>query len=81
MAEMWTRMEKVYGDVDLNIITIKSNLEGLTPKANQDHKRILEVFEAVETAVNQLRTLDALQYLQDDLGLMNKLIMKLPAAT
>jgi len=81
MAEMWTRMEKVYGDVDLNIITIKSNLEGLAPMANQDHKRILEVFEAVETAVNQLRTLDALQYLQDDLGLMNKLIMKLPVAT
>jgi len=27
MAELWTRLEKMYGDMDLNIITIKNNLE------------------------------------------------------
>ena len=50
MTEMWTRMEKDYGDTDLNIITVKSNLEGFTPKSSQDFKRIMEVFEAIETA-------------------------------
>ena len=81
MTEMWARMEKIYGDVDLNIITIKSNLENLTPKATQEHKRIVEIFEAVEIAVTQLQNLDALHYLLDVLGLINKLILKLPFNT
>ena len=78
MLEIWTRLERVYGDTDLNIITVKSNLENFTPKSSQDHKRILEVFETIETAVTQLRNLDALKYLQDDFGLMSKLVLKLP---
>ena len=80
MAEMWRRLEKVYGDTDLNIITVKTNLENFVPKASQDYKRILEVYEAIETAVTQLQNLNALQYLKDDFGLMSKLILKLPAA-
>ena len=51
MTEMWRRLEKVYGDTELNIITVKTNLENLTPKSSQDFKRILEVYEAIETAV------------------------------
>ena len=78
MKEIWTRLEKVYGDTDLNILTVKSNLENLMPKSMQNYKRVLEVFEAVETATTQLKNLDALNYLQEDFGLMNKLIMKLP---
>ena len=66
MKEVWERLERVYGDVDLNIITIKSNLESMVPKSVQDHKRIQEVYEAVEVAVTQLKNLDALQYLKDD---------------
>ena len=80
MDEMWRRLEKVYGDVDLNIITIKTSLENFTPKSTVDHKRILEVYEAIETAVTQLTNLDALQYLKDDFALMSKLVMKLPVA-
>ena len=80
MAEMWRRMEKIYGDTDLNIITVKTNLENFTPKANQDYKRIMEVYEAVETAVTQLTNLNAVQYLKDDFGLMSKLVLKLPTA-
>ena len=80
MEEMWKRLEKVYGDKDLNIITVKTNLENFTSKATKDHKKILEVYEAIESAVTQLQNLDALHYLKDDFGLMNQLIMKLPAA-
>ena len=80
MAEIWRRLEKVYGDKELNIITVKTNLENFIPKATQDHKRILEVFETIETAVTQLGNLGALQYLKDDFGLMSKLVMKLPSA-
>ena len=79
MAEMWTRLEKIYGDVDLNIITIKNNLESLAPEANVDYKRIMEVYEAIEVAVTQLTHLEALHCLREDIGLMNKLIKKLPA--
>ena len=51
MDEMWRRLEKVYGDKDLNIITVKTNLEKFVPKSNVDHKKILEVYEAIESAV------------------------------
>ena len=47
-------------------------------KAQQDYKKIMEVYEAVETAVTQLRNLRALDYLKQDFGLMNKIVMKLP---
>ena len=68
MAEMWRRLEKIYGDTDLNIITVKTNLENFAPKATQDYRRIMEVYEAVEIAVTQLDNLNAAQYLKDDLG-------------
>ena len=80
MEEMWRRLEKVYGDTELNIITVKTNLENFSPKATSEHKRIMEVFAAIESAVTQLQNLDALQYLNDDFGLMSKLVLKLPLA-
>ena len=79
MSEVWERLERVYGDTELNIVTVKSNLEGFTPKAVLDYKKIQEVYEAVESAVAQLNSLNALQYLKEDFGLMNKLVLKLPA--
>ena len=78
MEEMWTRLERVYGDKELNIITVKTNLENFAPKAGLEHKRIQEVFEAIETASTQLKNLGALQYIKDDFSLLNKLVMKLP---
>ena len=78
MEEIWRRLEKVYGDTQLNILTIKSNLENLVPKAAENYKRVLEVFEAVETAVTQLNNLEALHYVRDNFGLISKLVMKLP---
>ena len=79
MEEIWKRLEKVYGDTQLNILTVKANLENLAPKATENYKRVLEVFEAVETAVTQLTNLDALQYIMEDFGLMSKIILKLPS--
>ena len=79
MAEIWRRLEKVYGDTQLNILTVKANLENLMPKATENYKRVLEVFEAVETAVTQLTNLDALQYIKEDFGLMSKILLKLPS--
>ena len=78
MAEIWKRLEKVYGDTKLNILTVKQNLEGFAPKSTENCKRVLEVFEAIETAVTQLNNLGALQYIKSDFGLMAKLIAKLP---
>ena len=80
LKDAWERLEDIYGNKDLNVLTVKSNLESLVPKAVQDHKRIMEIFEAVETAKGQLENLDSLHYLKDDLGLMNKLVLKLPQA-
>ena len=36
MEEIWKRLEKVYGDTQLNILTVKANLENLTPKATEN---------------------------------------------
>ena len=51
MTEIWKRLEKVYGDTKLNILTVKQTLEGFVPKATENYKRVLEIFEAVEKAV------------------------------
>ena len=53
-------------------------MESFTPKASESSKRVLEVFEAVETAVTQLTNLDALRYIKEDFGLMAKIVNKLP---
>ena len=78
MAEIWKRLEKIYGDTQLNILTVKNNLENLIPKAVENYKRVMEIFEAVETAATQLSNLEALHYVKDDFGLISKLILKLP---
>ena len=79
MVEVWKRMEKVYGDTQLNILTVKANVENLRPKATESYERVLEVYEAVETAVTQLTNLNALQYIREDFGLMSKILLKLPS--
>ena len=56
-----------------------SILESFVSKAAQDHKRILEVYEAIETAAaTKLQNLGTLHYLQVDFSLVNKIVMKLP---
>ena len=78
MDEVWKKLERVYGDTELNIVTVKSNLESLVPKVVVDHERIQEVYEAVGSSIAQLEHLNALQYLKDDFRLMNMIVLKLP---
>ena len=68
------------GDVELNIIAVISNRENFAPKTSLDHKRIIEVYECIQSAVTQLTNLGSLQYLKDYIGLMSKLVMKLQSA-
>ena len=67
-------------DTELNIITVKTNLENFVRKAKQEFRKILEVFETIEAAITQLKNLGALQYLKDDFGLMSKFVLQLPVA-
>ena len=80
MKEIWERLERIYEDKELNIVTVKSNLEAFKPRNAPDHQRIQDVFEAVEKAVTQLKNLEALNYLKDDFSLINKIVLKLPEA-
>jgi hypothetical protein len=77
MGEAWRRLEDVYGNLQLNIITVKTNLESFMPKAVERYKKIREVYEAVEKAVTQLSNLGALHYLKEDFSLMNRIVLKL----
>ena len=59
LTKMWQRLERIYGDTGSNIITVKSHFENFTSMPGPDHKRIQDVFKAIETTVTQLRNLDA----------------------
>ena len=60
---------------------MKSNLEKFTPSATQDHKRVMDVFEAVERSVTQLTRLGSADHIKGDLSLIHKLVSKLPRIT
>ena len=77
MGEAWKRLEDVHGNLQLNIITVKTNLETFMPKAVERYKKVQEVYEAVEKAVTQLSNLGALHYLKEDFSLMNRIVLKL----
>ena len=81
LAEAWERLERTYGNVQLNIITVKGNLEKFHPSSNQDHKKVMEVFEAVERSVTQLTRLGSADHIKGDLSLIHKLVSKLPKIT
>ena len=81
MREAWERLERTYGNIQLNIITVKGNLEKYHSSASQDHRKVMDVFEAVERAVTQLSRLGAGDHIKSDLGLIHKLISKLPKVT
>ena len=81
LADAWERLERTYGNVQLNIITVKGNLEKFQSNASQDHRRVMDVFEAVERAVTQLTRLGSVEHVKGDLGLIHKLVSKLPKVT
>ena len=78
LAEAWERLERTYGNVQLNIITVKGNLERYVPSSGQDHKKVIDVFEAVERSITQLTRLGSADHIKGDLSLIHKLVSKLP---
>ena len=78
MKDLWARLDAVYGNIELNVLTIKSKLEGLHLKASLDHEKMIELYHAVEYAVTHLVNIGALDYLHEDFRLINRLVMKLP---
>ena len=76
MTKVWERLKRLYGNTELILVTVKSNLEGFIPIAVLNYKKIQEVYEAVESTVTQLKSLNELQYLKEDFGLINKFPVK-----
>ena len=84
LSECWSRLERVYGDRRLNIITIKKNLLQFKPNSKQDYARIIELYEVIERGITQLSVLStpgepsARNLLTDDFELNNRLVSKFP---
>ena len=78
MSELWNRLDSIYGDKTLNITSIKSKLESLALESTLEHDQVIEVYQAVERAVTQLESIGAVEYMNNDLALINNLLMKLP---
>ena len=57
------RLEREYGDRDLNILTVQKRLDSFCPKAKESHAKIEELCHEVERAGNLLRGMGAEQEL------------------
>ena len=78
MTECWKRLEKTYGDRNLNIITVKHNLRGYQPRGAQRWEKAIDLHEFIEKAMTQLQVLDAVSSLSYDFELIAVLVSKLP---
>ena len=67
----------MYGDRQINIVTVKNNLKGFQPEGNQRWEKVIELFVQVEKCVDQLRVMNAEVSLADDFELMSVLFGKL----
>ena len=74
------RLEREYGDRDLNILTVQKRLDSFCPKAKENHAKVEELCHEVERAANLLRGMGAEQELVRERGLVGRLVSKLPAA-
>ena len=78
MTECWKRLEKTYGDRNLNIVTVKHNLRGYQPKGTHRWEKAIDLHECIEKAVTQLDVLEAVSSLSHDFELIATLVSKLP---
>ena len=74
------RLEKEYGDRDLNILTVQKQLDAFQPRSKDGPSKVEELFREVERASNLLRGMGAEQELERERGLIGRLISKLPFA-
>ena len=77
MSEVWKRLDRVYGDLDTNKVTIKGQLQGVVLKGTAAHEKIQSLFVAVQTAVTRLEQLGVSREVLNDLTLIASLISKL----
>ena len=72
------RLEKEYGDRDLNILTVQKQLDAFQPKSRDGPSKVEELCHEVERASNLLRGMGAERELERERGLIGRLINKLP---
>ena len=77
IEECWKRLGKVYGDKTVNVITVKSNLRNLSLKGTQRWEKVLQLFDEVEKAEDQLEVIGAKDEISNDYELISCLINKL----
>ena len=70
MSEVWKRLDRVYGDLDTNKVTIKGQLQGVVLKGAAAHEKIQSLFVAVQTAVTRLEQLGVTREVLNDLTLI-----------
>ena len=64
--------------MQLNIITIKRNLENFVPKGQQKFERVIQLHEEVEKGLDQLCVINTAHTIAEDFQLVALLINKLP---
>ena len=74
----FSRLEREYGDRDLNILTVQRRLDSFQPKAKESHARVEELCLEVERAGNLLEGMGAMRELERERGLIGRLVNKLP---
>ena len=68
----------MYGNPQLNLITIKTNLENFIPKGQHKYERVIQLYEEVEKGMDQLRVINATHTIAEDFQLVAALVGKLP---
>ena len=74
------RLEREYGDRELNILTVQKRLDAFQPKAKERYAKIEELSHEVEWAANLLRGMGAEGELERERGLIGRLVNKLPSS-
>ena len=72
------RLQKQYGDKEVNILQIQRRLDNLVLKKREQHEKVEELCQEVDRATNLLRTLGAEDKLERDYSLVGRLVGKLP---
>ena len=77
MELCWERLGKVYGDRQVNLTTVKTNLRNLNLKGSQSWERVLDLHDEVEKSMDQLQVIGAEKEIKTDFDLVSTLVNKL----
>ena len=73
IAAAFARLEREYGDRDLNILTLQKRLDSFQPKTKESHAQVEELCREVERAANLLEGMGASRELERERGLIGRL--------